>query len=67
VTFGDGSWTADVDVVIKSYQAPYYVVNEHTERQTWKFSLSDGWRLAAIGKPPPEEPDKDDDAAPERG
>lgn len=56
VTFTDDSKSAEVNVLVRSYKVPYYVVNERTERQTWKFSLSQGWQLEALGAAPLDNP-----------
>ena len=52
-TFEKNSFKASVDVVIRYYKIPYYVVNSRTERQNWEFQVGSGWRLVsleAVGK-----------------
>jgi hypothetical protein len=39
VEFNDDIDEATVDVLVKFYKIPFYVVNERLERQTWKFVL----------------------------
>ena len=46
VVFLDGSYEADVDLSVRYFEVPFYVVNERVERQAWKFSLSDGWKIS---------------------
>ncbi|MCB0353970.1 MAG: hypothetical protein KDD64_10610 [Bdellovibrionales bacterium] len=45
--FDDGSTEADVDVAVKYYRIPYYVVNERIERQHWRFSYASGWKFVS--------------------
>ncbi|MCB0334416.1 MAG: hypothetical protein KDD55_13005 [Bdellovibrionales bacterium] len=47
VEFGDESMDAEVEVVVKYYKVPFYVVNERTERQKWNFSYSSGWKYVS--------------------
>ena len=48
VTFSDNSYTADVELTIRSYRVPYYVVADHQQKQRWKFSTSSGWKLESL-------------------
>ncbi len=45
VDFKNDSFEAEVDVTVRYFQVPYYVVKDRTEREQWEFSLVDGWRL----------------------
>ncbi len=47
VEYGQDSMDADVEVVVKYYKVPFYVVNERIERQKWNFSYSSGWRYVS--------------------
>ena len=47
VVFTEGSYEADVDVSVRYFKVPFYVVNERLERQAWRFNLTDGWRISA--------------------
>ena len=47
INWGSGSHDAKVDMLVKYYRAPYYIVTERRERQSWEFSFVDGWRLTA--------------------
>ena len=48
VNFEDNSFTAKVSLTVRSYKVPYYVVNDRHEKQTWIFSLTDGWKLKSL-------------------
>jgi len=48
VKFEENSYSAEVDVAVKYYRVPYYVVQERVERQQWNFTISDGWRYSAM-------------------
>lgn len=45
VDFDEDAYEATAEVSIRSYQVPYYIVNERFEKETWKFSLASGWKL----------------------
>jgi hypothetical protein len=45
VEFVDESYTAIVEVRVKAYEIPYYVVKERIEKQRWTFTLTNGWKL----------------------
>ncbi|MBN8549079.1 MAG: hypothetical protein J0M12_07185 [Deltaproteobacteria bacterium] len=47
VGFSDNSFTATIEVLQKYYRVPYYVVNERTESQEWKFHINGGWLLVS--------------------
>lgn len=46
VEFLENGYKADVEMIVKYYRVPYYVVNERTEKQVWEFNMSDGWLLS---------------------
>lgn len=48
VNFSDESYTASVSVAVKYYSVPYYVVNERSEEQVWRFELPAGWRIVSM-------------------
>lgn len=45
--FNEDATSADVDVKVKFYRIPYYMVTERTERQKWEFFARSGWLLSA--------------------
>lgn len=45
VQFNEDSSEAKVDVRVKAYEVPVYVVKETVERQHWRFSMRDGWKV----------------------
>ena len=47
VGFFEDSYKAKVEVTVRSYKVPFYVVNERLEEQDWHFTVSTGWLLAA--------------------
>lgn len=46
--FSDSAFDATVDVTVKYYAIPYFVVNERHESQKWEFSLDSGWKFAGL-------------------
>lgn len=48
VDFADDAFTANVDVIVKYYAVPFYIVNERIEEHVWKFQMPDGWRLQTL-------------------
>lgn len=46
VGFESDAYRAIVDVTVRFYKVPFYVVNERTERQVWDFTVSSGWQLS---------------------
>lgn len=47
VGFEDDSYKAKVEVTVRAYKVPFYIVNERIEEQEWQFvSVSSGWLLA---------------------
>ncbi|MBX7143721.1 MAG: hypothetical protein K1X79_04660 [Oligoflexia bacterium] len=47
VGFSNESRTALVEVTVRYYKVPYYVVNERLEIQEWKFIGTSGWFLSS--------------------
>jgi len=47
VDFSEESRRAIVDVLVKSYRVPVYVVQERIDRQEWAFTLVSGWQVTA--------------------
>jgi hypothetical protein len=47
VGFSDNAYKAKVDVMVKSYKIPFYVVNERNETQDWEFTIKSGWLLVS--------------------
>lgn len=45
IDFIEDSYKADVEIGVKYYKVPYFVVNERKELQTWQFSMSGGWQM----------------------
>lgn len=39
----DDAYTAEVEVMVRYYQVPYYIVKDRIEKQTWEFSFGGGW------------------------
>ncbi len=48
IKYEDGAFQAIVEIKIRAYKVPVYIVVDKIERQTWKFGLSDSWRLTEI-------------------
>jgi hypothetical protein len=48
IDFDEDGTSATVDVTVKAFRVPVYVVNDTARRQRWVFSLTDGWQLAGI-------------------
>jgi len=48
IKFEEESYAAEVDVAVKYYRVPFYVVEERVERQQWTFTIADGWRYSAM-------------------
>ena len=51
--FSDDAFDAELDVLVRSFKVPYYVVNERRERQKWEFGMSGGWKLVGREDPAP--------------
>lgn len=45
VEFNDGVDEVSVDIVVKYFDEPVYIVQNRKESQRWRFSYSDGWQL----------------------
>lgn len=52
IDFSGNSYAAEVEVGVKYYRVPYYLVNERFENQKWEFSTVGGWKIVAIGGSP---------------
>lgn len=48
IDFDEDGTSATVDVTVKAFRVPVYVVSDTAKRQRWVFSLTDGWQLAGI-------------------
>lgn len=48
IDFDKDAYKAQVDVIVKYYVVPQYVVQERIENQQWRFSFTDGWRFHAL-------------------
>jgi hypothetical protein len=48
VLFSDTSHKAAVEVLVKYYEIPYYIVNEREEKQDWVFTLHNKWKLVSL-------------------
>jgi hypothetical protein len=47
IRFNDGAQEADVQMTVRYYQIPFFVVKDRQEQQKWEFGLTDGWKLKA--------------------
>lgn len=47
VDYSDESRRATVEMRIKYYKIPYYVIKERLETEEWAWHTSDGWKLAS--------------------
>lgn len=47
VEFDDGAFEAKVSVTVRSFKVGYYVVTDRIEKQTWSFSMTDGWKIVS--------------------
>lgn len=45
VDFEDGARTAKVELLVKYYRIPFYIVTDSLEKQVWKFEVGGTWRL----------------------
>jgi hypothetical protein len=45
VEFQNKARTADVELMVKYYRIPYYIVTTAIEKQVWRFELGGTWRL----------------------
>ena len=46
IDFDEDGYQAEVEVIVKYYRVPYYVVDERVEREIWNFSLKNGWQIS---------------------
>ena len=44
VEFAEDSKSATVDVIVRYFRKPQYLVKERREQETWAFSRADGWQ-----------------------
>jgi len=56
VEFTNEAYDADVEVSVKFYKIPRYIVEERTEKERWHFSTPFGWKFISskIYSPPDE-------------
>ena len=47
VEFDESAHTADAEVVVKYFVAPFYIVNKRIEKQNWVFTVMNGWQLSS--------------------
>jgi len=47
VLYSDEARRAEVEVLVKYFEVPYYVVRQRVEKGDWEFSHKDGWKLVA--------------------
>lgn len=45
VVFSENAYKAEVEVTLRYYLAPFYIVRDRLEKQEWVYSLTDGWKL----------------------
>ena len=45
IDFSSDAYKAGVEVQIRYYEVPFYVVRSRHETEQWAFSLSDGWKV----------------------
>jgi hypothetical protein len=48
IEFDEDGTNATVEVTVRAFRVPVYVVNDTAKRQRWVFSLTNGWQLAGI-------------------
>ena len=48
VDFSEEAYKANVDVLVKYFKVPFYVVNERLERQEWEFETGMGWKFVKL-------------------
>ena len=48
VIFDEDAYTATVTIKTKAFRIPVYVVEETTEEETWKCTLTDNWKIYDI-------------------
>jgi len=47
IDYAEDAYSAKVEITTKYYRVPFYVVTDRNEQQTWKFTISGGWKLSA--------------------
>ena len=52
VDFKDNAYSANVEVSVRYFVVPYYIVSRRLEDQGWRFSLTDGWKLVSLDVKP---------------
>ena len=45
IEFDEDGSKALVDITIRRYKVPFYLVEEVAEQQTWEFTISSGWKF----------------------
>jgi hypothetical protein len=45
IEFDEDGSKALVDLTIRRYKVPFYLVEEVAEQQTWEFTVSSGWKF----------------------
>ena len=45
--YSDSAHRAEVEVLVKYFEVPYYIVNQRIEKGVWEFGLKGGWKLVA--------------------
>jgi len=48
IEFSDNAYKALIDVKVRAFKVPVYIVRDRIERQHWVFSLGDGWRIEKL-------------------
>lgn len=48
VDFSDDAFSADVDVIVRYYEIPVYIVQKRLETQQWIFSYTGGWKFRRV-------------------
>lgn len=48
IDFSEDATAATVDVTVRAFRVPVYVVSDTARRQRWVFSFADGWRITAL-------------------
>ena len=50
VKFDSGAWKATVNISLRYYEVPYYVVKTRKDSQEWSFGMNSGWRLTSMAR-----------------
>ncbi len=45
IEYEPSAYTAHVELTVKYYRIPYYIVTTATEKQVWRFEIAGTWRL----------------------